>query len=590
MAGRLLRLVGQRLDQLGLAVVPPAAVARFGAERFGTTKLEIAVEPSEAPRSSTPVRVAVRRAGQPFLDLEGTAGELDRLADAVAAKLVQEGGRGESVLAEGKQSSVERSALPFFVHKLMGEAERRERTGSPGARLLYERATARAQPALALEALVAASRLRLEEGADAPGLSSAALDRADDHRRRGDPEAAMAAALDAVRFGAPRRIFWTLAVPPDAAVTRSEDQLIVGSPADWVALDPATGRFLGRGAGAAPFRVQGEELLRRGARIFRRAADGRVRWSVDLPAHLDGELERSGAGQVALLGADRIGWIETSLGEFVVGSGRPLAVGEAGALVDREDRVMLLRPGRAAPAWTSTTPAARSLRGAALTTARALLWTEDTVFVLDAHDGRTVAAIAAPNGRVLAASGRRAAVAVGGGRVRLLDILAGSVTAEVEGPSLPVAAAVGPFSVAVVHASGDLMQWDPDGPLLDRALLPGPPIGVLPGTDGFVVHARGRLLRFSFLQPGVRFDVDVLLEAARDADRAGRPAAARAIADHLSALGAGRIAAAETLRARLSREAERPRVAAAAEARAKAFADPLEPGPPFLEAQVNERR
>jgi hypothetical protein len=574
--GHALRLLGGRLERLGARVVSPEAVARFGARSFSGPELRLELDLEGRARAEAPMRLVARLGERAPVAAAGRARDLDALVDALAS--------GLSSSTTTAAVAFEDERLPFDVHRLLGRAQRHLRQGARRrARLLFERAVDRSPGALSVLALRAARRLR---GSPSPTLVASSLERLDDAKRRGEASAALEAALDAYRFGVRARRRWRVELPPGRREVWVDERAVeVASDVFWVRVDAGTGALLGRGAvGAAPFGVAHDDLLfHEGRRLARRRREGAVRWETRLPPGFDAHARRSGGGQVAVWGPSGVAWVEASLGSLGQAEAgvRVLAVGEAGALVlGPEGETRLLRPGRRAATWTTTVAA--DVRAGQLTGARALLFTKERLHLVDTHDGRSVGAALPmpPRARVLAAEGRYAVVGEGGGRLAFVDVLAGAVVARVEGPARPVGAHVGDFAVAALFSSGDLLHWDFDGLFLDRARVAGRPVAVhrgAPTAPGPVVETDAALVAYGEVEPAARYDVDVLLAAARAAAAAGRDRDARVLARAVARSGDGRVAEAERLRARLLEGA----AADAAAVRARAAGDPARALPAF---------
>lgn len=578
--GRLLRMVGAHLESWGVWVIEPGAASSFGRRALPGRALAIEVVPADLDRAEAEMSATVRLAGQVVGRLKGRAAPLDTTALTLARAAYRHlHGRGPPD-ATGPE-------LPFSVHRLLGRAEARLRDGQlRQARIMLERALDRA-PRIVVPSLIEARRLRLDLDAEAPVLVQSALERAEDAARRGAAEEAFDGYLDAVRFGALPRRRWQRDLPSGPRRTWMDGKSLWSAQGrSWLRMDGKSGAIIDRGKSAAAvlFSLKEDLLtLDRAVGVVRREArTGPDRWRArSRPGHRT-ELSPSGAGQLALIEARRVRWLDSTLGRTSARARghSSLAVGEAGALMQETRGLSLVRPGRTRPTWTASI-AESSCRQAVLTGAKAVLRTDDALWILDAHDGaaKTVRGLSTAS-RLLGARGRHAVIATGSD-LRFVDILAGVTTAKVRGPSRAIGAYSGPFALSILFATGDLIHWDPDGLLLDRARVRGRPLRILAGppeAPGPVVETELGLIAFADVRADRATDLDHLLEAARWAWRAGRKDDARALAAYVARISAGRVADAESLR--VAWMAPGP-ARGEAKRRANAARDPLKALPPF---------
>lgn len=594
-SARLLRELGRRVERLGARVVPPELSSTWGTERLEGTPVWLETEPATIVRPETKVRVRLKGGAETVV--LGRGDELDRLAEALARALARALGLPRPA------DCTEPGSEPFETHLLLGRAELRARSGAwVQARLLARRALARIARPLPGPAL---DLLRTVRDAPSEDLVRAALDRARAAEREGRREAALEAVLDAFRYGAPAALRWRLPLPKVRTVHAEDDAIRVLAEDRWVRFDAENGRLAGHGPASRPFALLNGELFElEGGTLRRRTEAGQARWKMRLPSGLDAP-RISAAGQLALTGARGLAWLETSLGRIegpaegvrALGVGEPgvLATGRKGGTEGRTQGragdppiVALYRPGRLHPTWTATVSAPP--RASVLTTARAVLRTEAGVEIFDAHQGRRVGPpfVFGAAARVASAAGRHAVIALGGARAQLLDILAGTEMAEVEGPAQLVAALASGFSQALVYESGDVLFWDPDGVLLGRAQVRGRPVAAYappPGQGGVLVETEHALWSLAEPSPEGETDVDLSLRAARLAQALGRSEDARAWVEHARRAGAGDLEGVAGAWASLARD---PSARASALERARAVPEPTTRLPEFSTPQASE--
>lgn len=554
---RILHALGEHLDHMNLPVVEASAAAAFGRAALSGRAVSVRVEPAEVDRADVVIRAELSLDGRKTATARGPAATLDTLASRLAIGLAAALGREVSREEASRFGSV---PLPFSVHRLIGRAEGRAQTGDLRRALLsLERALERA-PTGSVETLIAARRIRLGMGEERPELVAAARERARDAKRRGRLEEALAATRDALRFGAKPRVRWRLDLPTgEHRFAVGEDRIWLLRGSRWLTIGARSGFLDDRGRAAGPIEgvVKGELLMRRPgrgkvSRLIRMAPDGRPRWDLRL-GEKTARVEVSGAGHIAVVGTARWAWVEESVGTKTRGMGIPLAVGEVGALVEKgPGRVALVRPGRTAPTWTASVSG--PIRATRLTRAKALLLTPNGLTILDAHDGALRKIEGVPTDmRLLGARGRHAALGMGT-RVLLVDVLAGAVTAEVRTPSMALGAHAGAFTISVLCVDGEVLHWDPDGLLIDRARVKGNPVGILAGppeAPGPLVETRREIVAFSEVLPDDHTDVDLLLDSAQMAHGLGQTEAARRLVGWVRRRGYGRLDRAESLEARL---------------------------------------
>lgn len=620
-APRLAALVAERLELAGL----PARDARHvrGLEGVEPAALGLAVLASiraDPPAPADPgealvITLSLRTGpGAPAsATIRATSGALDPLAADLAARIAEAAGAplAPSVI----RALAELDPLPFPIHRLLGQARAQADTGEPNAlrraMATFDRASDLLGQGPLPEALEGrrlaeaelASRGETELFARAE-LAAPAAERAEVALKGGDDREAERALGAYLRYTEARTRRWTVLAPLDrpgaALLARGQTwvlQVGLGDGARW-SIDPRTGVVLARAAGLAGLAgSQGDHaVVLDGSAIARVDEAGRTKWRVELPFRPrsagPAALELT-SGLAGVLGERDVAWVEASFGALgqVASQVVPLASGPGGVVAAGADatEVQLLRPGKRAPAWTAPLGAPRA---AAITADRILVLSSAGLSFLRAHDGKEAARTLpiAADARILGAEGRYAAIAVADGSVVLADVLAGELTATVRVPARPVASQTTTRGVAILCASGDVLFFDRDGALLDRAVVPGAPIGLLAGSPvapgpvvvtsrglfalGEVPEGRGRLQR----------DHDALLELARILDRKREQKAALRVVTAVAASSAGRTVAAEALRAELLERRGGPgdrRDAERARARAEAARDPARVLPPF---------
>ncbi len=566
-------------------------------------------------RAEVRIELRVRTATRSFGPLR-VRGKADAL-DALVAELAGRVAAGLDLPARPPPRLAVAADDPLLVHRLLGEAARELSAGDARrAWVKFDRVAELRKNAVLPEA-IAAGRLaraaietQVGQRHDRADLAHSALERADVALGRGRPEAAVPDLVTFLRYTPRPALAWTLDAP-----LRADDRPVEARDGWWwidvvgpsgltrIGLDPISGaiREAAPGSGRLVAAVGGQPILHLGDELVRSGAEG-LRWRRRLPFPPDPGPWASLGGQLAVVGGGRVAWLDTglgTLGQVAVGA-RLLAVGPDGLVVEQGTgdarSLALLRPGRATPAWTVPLQGAESLRvsavrGRVLVLATRGLLLKDAecadgpvLSILDARDGRRRGAIlTVPAGaRWLGAHGRYAALALPDDGVRVFDVLAGVETARLRGPGRPVAAVGTPTGVAVLHADGDLLRWERDGVLLDRARVPGRPHALVPGAVGrgpTALTSRGLFAFGELASDGSPRDVEVAIRLVEALSQLGEKAAALRVADHWAARSVGQVEAIERLRAGLLGAGA---AADWARQRAEAARDPRRALPVFL--------
>ena len=556
---RILTLIGRRLALFGHDVVFPRIAEAVGREHLAGLRMTIRVGRPRADlrRGALPV---VARVGRRRFRGRGSSEDLDALADELALKIH----RHLSGSAPPHARSILRDfALPHLAQRLLGRAETRLRQGQVRqARVMLGRAIERIPNYVPITDIMNLRSLRLRADGPSTELVSAALERADEAVRRNDSTEVIDAYLDAIRYGVQPRLRWKVSLPRvQRDVWIDGDDVWVTWRRNWMVLSATSGRIKGRGRsrGRTLGSLNGEQLERLGTQLRRRRTNGHLRWRRQLPKELTKTVRVVGAGQIAIVGGNGLGWIEASLGQTgpILDGYSVLALGEPGAVVETSKRtkkrvVGFVRPGRSAAAWQ--VELAVPVQQAALTNARVVLRLKGQLLILDLHNGQQRGSIPLPdNARIVGARGRHAVVQIGPTETMIIDVLAGAPTSRVQGPSRPIGVYSSSFVLTILYASGDILHWDPDGLLQDRAQVKAPIrlIEAATSSSGPVVETRNALYGFSEFQPDRRSDAELLLSIARAAQAIGRSRDARVIATYLAWLSSGRTREAEELRAEL---------------------------------------
>jgi hypothetical protein len=223
---------------------------------------------------------------------------------------------------------------------------------------------------------------------------------------------------------------------------------------------------------------------------------------------------------------------------------------------------------------------------AELTRDRAVLLTTAGLLLLKTYDGKPVRPplpLSLEHPRLLGADGRYAAVAGDGGKVAVVDVLGGEVTATVVGPGPAVGAYSSAEGVALLFQSGDLLFFNRDGKLQSRARVPGAPRRLLRGSPEapgpLVVTDRGL---YAYAEAEVASDLRTWLALAEVLEKRGAKERALGLLDRLAERGAGQLVEIEGARARLlALDPRQTEASQAAQRRATCAADPTCPLPPF---------
>jgi hypothetical protein len=563
------------------------------------------VRPAGADQESDRITIAVkvRRSAKDELSIEsrGRAGELDRMAAELAAGVAASIGR--AVAPETRALLESCAGHPFAVHRFLGRAERRLEAGDHvQATLMFDRAGSFAKRGAIPEAIAGRHRAegaRVAEGAAEFGsraeLASAAAEKASVALRDRDEDGARRALIDVLRYTSVRALRWSAEIHlggEDRAVVVGRDkrwlaQSDVGPDGLW-SLHPPTGAVLSVSAGKKGLvSAIGSDLLTLNGRILsRQPLSGALVWKVALPLEPSGDLwERAllSQGSLGVRSERGVAWVEVGLGALgqVATDAVPVAQSPSGILVRADGGVGLLRPGKKTPAWRVE----GAFEDAALTTDRVVLIAGEELQILQILDGKPAKTLAAPkNGRILRAHGRYACIAAEDG-LHLYDVLSGEKTAVLSGPGRAIDCHSESTGVAVLHAGGDLLFFDRDGKLLDRARAPGRPERLLRGSPiapgPVAVTDRGL---FAFAEIGserMLRDVDAMMKLAELESARGDRAAALRLLDWVALGSAGRVAQAEKMRASILRVMKQERAARRAEQRAAAAADPSVALPAF---------
>jgi hypothetical protein len=598
---RAARVLGHQLTLLGgwVADVAPA----------DALTAVVAVRPQEVERSQADVSVSVAlRQGKRThrLEAKGKAEDLDRLAARLARETLVFAGAPPP---ESAAALLPVTRLPFAVHRFLGRAEVRLRRGDVRqAALMYGRAQELVSGLWVPEAFSgrhAAEAALVAEGQQEPGakreLAASAAERALVAVKNGRGDVALESLASFLRYTPDQALRWAWRAPVGAApvVTRRTPWLVAAGAAHFD-LDPRTGvaRAVGAQPGLVVGTVQDDWLVLKGRDLVRQMPSGERRWSLRLPSAPGPGGTVLTSGLFGVLGEDSVAWIDASIGSLgqVARPVVPLACGAGGALalIPGADagagvEVALLRPGKKTPAWQTPVVGARDT---ALTRDRVVLVAEAGLVLLRSHDGKPLRApLEIPAGaRLLGAEGRYAALADPEGRVVIVDILAGERTATVQGPGRPVAADTTGQGVVLLFEGGDVLFLDRDGRMVERAWVPGAPQALLQGnpvTPGPVVVTGAGLFALADVDPqaGLQRDVDAELMVAELLAARGETTAALGVVTGVAQRGAGRVGAAELLRAQLLEKLGGPgtaEAAAAARARGARAADPRQGLGPFV--------
>jgi hypothetical protein len=509
--------------------------------------------------------------------LSGPAESIEHLSAEVALALLSALG---SAVTEEARALIQITDYPFSVQRSLGIARAElDQNNARQSMVMYDRAAqllklGTVPEAIAGRALAEASLIsqgEMEFGAKAD-LAPPAEERAQVALKKGDDHEAVRSLEAFLRYTPDRALRWTLELP----MTR-ETATVIAHGSHWVVqngtggkrrftIDPRTGFILHREPGLSGLvdLASGHSLVLDEKTLARIDEQGHVRWRVNLPLKprslMPNAVELT-SGLAGVMADDAIAWVEVSFGQIaqVANGVRPLASGTGGILVelspsalDAAKEIGLLRPGKKTPAWTAQVPQPQA---AAMTVDRVLVATSSALILLRSHDGKESArTIPIPaSARILGAEGRYAAIAVENDEVAVIDVLGGERTATIKSPGRPLASYTSATGVAILYATGDLIFYDRDGIMLDRALVPGEPLSLLPGspmTPGPVAVSTRGLLAYAEVAsdvPRMR-DVDAMLRLGQVFAKVGEMKVAQSWARHVALASAGRIDRAEALR------------------------------------------
>ncbi|MBK6684337.1 MAG: hypothetical protein IPG45_07675 [Deltaproteobacteria bacterium] len=534
------------------------------------------------------------------VEVRGKAEAVAHLAAQAALQLAAALGAAIPERAELRLGSLDH---PYAVEQLLGRAKARLLAGEARqARLLYERAGSYGAGLVfeAIEGRHHADGLLLHTSGGTFGtkleLAQAAQERADDAGRRGQLEERQGA-LQAVLQFAPDwalRFRWIRPFSGEEPFLEQAGRWRVGFAGEGrTVLDPRTGILEPFTAPVSGWvaQAQGEDLLLQGGRLVRQAPVQKApRFSVALPVapRSSGPSAFVDCGSaLAILGQDAVAWIDPSTGQVgqIARGVAPMAADSAGVLVrpGNDTEVGLLRPGKKTTAWRTPVPEPLA---AELTRDRAVLLTTAGLLLLKTYDGKPVRPplpLSLEHPRLLGADGRYAAVAGDGGKVAVVDVLGGEVTATVVGPGPAVGAYSSAEGVALLFQSGDLLFFNRDGKLQSRARVPGAPRRLLRGSPEapgpLVVTDRGL---YAYAEAEVASDLRTWLALAEVLEKRGAKERALGLLDRLAERGAGQLVEIEGARARLlALDPRQTEASQAAQRRATCAADPTCPLPPF---------
>jgi hypothetical protein len=220
---------------------------------------------------------------------------------------------------------------------------------------------------------------------------------------------------------------------------------------------------------------------------------------------------------------------------------------------------------------------------------RVILLGRAQLLILDSQNGKQRKdPIAVEKGaRLVGADGRYLVIEEPKG-LALIDVLGGQKTASIRGPASAVAALSAGAGVAIAFMSGDVIEFDRDGVVLDRDRVEGTPITMRRGSPlapgPVVISTRGM---WAFGDPpdaSKTRDVEAMLKLSSALEALGQRKAALAMLDDALIVPRGRVVELESARAKLLRKfADKAHdlAAAWAEERAQAAKDPTKPLPRF---------
>ena len=583
-------VMAEQLRDLGYTVRSSSALTPA---RQDDVRLRLRSSPARVERATTSMTLMVEASGwtRAVAKIKGPAESLDRLTAALAASLARRLGAQDTTAID-----LVEVPLPFIVHRQLGRAASRFADGQVRqAMLAYDQAGRAAKVAplpsaiagrrRAFQSLVDAGTARFEQRAE---LALASAETAEVATRKQDTAGARRAWASFLRYTDEYAERWRLpaALPFGARLIADRgDYLLSTRRRSWKISArtgvPSAERRTRRGLVS----IIGSETLHLSNRVLsRRTARGRVRWRLRLPIApvQDGVLTTSGL--VGVLGGDTVVWADAGLGHLgqISRLTPPLATSSGGVLVrlPRQsdigtEQIGLLRPGKRTPAWRATLP---PVHQAKLTRDRVAVISDEGLHLLRTHNGRPARPLRAwpEKARWLHVSGRYG-TAVRENRVLLFDVLAGRQTGECVGPSRPKAAITISEGVAVLFESGDVLQLDREGQILDRARPPGRPIQLVEGhplAPGPIVLTTEGVYAYAEVRAGLLRDVDAYLALAQTMAASGDVDSALRLAGAVARRAAGRVAEAERLREALLIRRDRHEAADRARLRAIAASDP----------------
>jgi tetratricopeptide (TPR) repeat protein len=598
--GRFEARLSQHLELLGLLPMegPPTGL-----------QVEVSCSPQVVKRGRDPVvlRARIRHGDKTErIEVKGNAEHLDLLTGALALKIAA---WMQHPVSPDVAARFPAWTYPFSVHRFLGRASVRMQRGEyRQAASMYGRAQELAKDLWVPEAfegrrsaedyLVATT----ERDPNAKqGLAESAAERALVAAKNADHPIALRSLKAFLKYTPRRALRWQRRLDLNAAIILHQQApwVVQFNSSTLVRLDPRSGVSLSETKGHAHLvAVAQDDLLLLDKRtLTRMQPDGSPRWQLRMPAPVGPGGTISTSGLFGLLSEDKVAWADLAIGELgqVATQVVPLAAGGGGVVVlapgpapELGPDVVLLRPGKKNEAWRTHVD---GVQDSAMTRDRVVLVSKAGLVLLRSHDGRAVRkpiAVAAGS-KILGAGGRYAALAEPDGAVALVDILAAERTATLRGPGKAVSALTSGQGVAVLFDTGDLIFFDRDGRLLDRAWFEGEPKQLLPGspvTPGPVVWSSLGLVAVADVgaQGGLQRDIDGAVLVARTLLKAGNARAGLRVVTRLAQQSAGRIAEAEGLRCQLLNAMD-PQLNKAAMARAmarqKRAEDPTQSVGPF---------
>lgn len=570
-------LVAGALERLGIDVHDPAHLpsVAWSPDKLRHHGLEVVVtgrvRPAAPKDPSEEVHVDILLAtlrGRTKVRLAGKADDLEALAARIAAAAARSMGHAASEEAIRTLSIKE---APFVVHKLLGEAEADLATGNARAAWMkFDRAAAKRNLGLLPEAVEGGRRARLLFSKPDPDLAASALEKANVYLRGADKRDAVPALVSFMRYTPNRALHWSVERPLD------ERSVLLTQDATWflqpeggplLLLDPRTGAVkdnLQTIDGIAGV-VQDHTVTVQAKRVARRDERGQVKWSLDLP--FAPNLGPSNAlhapgGMAAMAGGGRVAWVDLglgSIGQVAVGVNM-VGVGPDGAAVTvgegEKTELALLRPGREKPKWR--TPIGAGPFDVVMPIGRVAVMAGDRVLIFDSRDGKARGSPfdVGPGARWIGANGRYGGIATADDSLLVLDILGGVQTARLKGPGRPIGFVGTASGYIAMFASSDVISYDRDGVMLDRAKVPGRPFALRPGpadAPGAVAMTTRGLFALGAV-PAAKTalrDVDALAMLAELLTTVGDKSAAIRVANHGARRAVGRVDQFESIRAKL---------------------------------------